>query len=150
VAARADPAVRIEPIPMGARRGEGGKLFPVKTPFDCAGVVAIAPHRGRAIVFDCKHCGGAAFPLGDPAVVKEHQIAALVRQGEGGAMAGLLVERARLADYAWLDWVHLRPYLVPGLAPRTVHWSDPVWTVLGSTRGGAIPFANLVRRYPPA
>jgi hypothetical protein len=113
-------------IPQGARRVKGGDLQAIRTPFDFSG--AIKP-IGRGIFFDAKHIASTdkhlSFHIGPP-LVKSHQITALVRMGEAGALAGLVVSCGPSGDIRWLDWRHLRE-------GACVPWDCGDWIILSKT-----------------
>lgn len=79
----------------------------MKTPFDVGG--CIPWQRGRGIYFDAKRTGaddgGTGFSL---TRAEPHQLNNLESLGQGGAVAGLLVEAGPRGDVRWLDWRQFR------------------------------------------
>jgi penicillin-binding protein-related factor A (putative recombinase) len=109
-----------------ARRIGGGQMVAVKGPVDFSGTVK---GSGRSIRFDAKTCAQVTrFPIGNRDHFPEHQRQCLIRHGEAGAVAGLLVEATSLGMYLWLEW----PALV-GTLPASISWDDSRWVDLGPT-----------------
>ena len=97
--------VRLVKVPTGCR-WVGSKLVPQKAPVDYIGVVTAT---GRGIFFDAKESKSkTSFSL-HPSHVAPHQAMMLRLMGEGGAVAGLLIEakHPELKRYYWLAWNHL-------------------------------------------
>jgi hypothetical protein len=114
-------------VPNGVRWLPGGKTIPVKSPVDFSGTL----DGGRHIVFDAKECALPDYFEVNAAKVAAHQIAELVRHGQQGAVAGLLIEATAHGTLHWLNWTRLvdcPPSLrwdaipVVGLASKAVSW----------------------------
>lgn len=116
----------------------GTKLIEEKSPFDFAGCVT----GGQAIFFDAKASGkkNASFRANNPLLVKPHQIAALCRLHEAGAIAGFLVRCERMKDYRWLNPHHAK-------ALKPIRWESPDWFVLGPIAGPWVPLRKLVEAF---
>lgn len=94
--------VRLERIEQAAKRIGKGRMIPLKSPCDFTGTVV---GTGRAITFDAKVCDLAnRFPCGNRDHVPAHQIEHLIRHGEAGAIAGLLIWATKRCRYFWMDW----------------------------------------------
>jgi hypothetical protein len=123
--------------PIGAKRIGGGKLIPMKMPFDR---IVIRRGSGRAICFDCKSCHLAkSFPVGNKDHVPDHQIMELIRAGSDGVIAGLLIEASHvdLQMVFWLPWKHLMS------RPASIPWDDERLIAIGS-RDDLIDFDRII------
>ncbi len=143
----ARPTVRSEkrfmPYPKPGR-WEMVKVFTnvqVASPWDFSGSVC---GSGRGVFLDAKNLGDgyASFPVNNDAVVKLHQISALLKQEEAGAIAGFLVRCIRMNDYrfCWASQAYTwREKGVP------LQWRDEAWDVLGPVREGyGVPLRKLL------
>jgi hypothetical protein len=109
-----------------AKRLPGGRMVAKRGMVDFTGT--IRPH-GRGIRFDAKTCGLVrSFPIGNVDHFPRHQRDNLIRHGEAGAVAGLLVEATALGEFRWLGWQNIDDIKTPSLA-----WDDVRWVVLGPT-----------------
>lgn len=119
------------------RRGAQTIAIPIKGPVDFVGVVC---GTGRAICFDAKQCAlKGGFPIGNKKLIPKHQREYLIRQGNAGAIAGLLVEASHPSQQAfyWLGWRFVLHH------ECSVPWkADGVWVWLGDTKH-AIKFENI-------
>jgi hypothetical protein len=123
----------VDKIPHGMRHIGGGRTVPVPGPVDFMGTLA-----GRSLVFDAKQCARKTrFNLGDRTMVKPHQRERIIRHGEAGAIAGLLVEATAFGLYLWLDWRYLKHDVA------SIPWDDACWIELGDT-AHAIRFDRLI------
>jgi len=132
--------IRVEKMPLGFKYIAGGKTVPQRGPVDYVGTVV---GSGRAITFDAKQCDQATrFPVGNDTHFPEHQRQFLIRQGEAGAIAGLLVEATheKVRQYLWLDWRHLLT------REASVKWDDPRWVRCGDT-GLLVDFTGILKAY---
>jgi hypothetical protein len=122
--------IRIEQFRAGQRHVRGGRTVGQTVPCDFIGTIR---GTGRSIWFDAKSCGDAASFNAAASHVKPHQRHSLCRQGECGAVAGLLCEAtdAEWRCYFWLPWWQLAtndtvyPWadLIPlGPSTRTIHF----------------------------
>lgn len=93
--------IRIEQFRSGQKFLRGGRTVGQPVPCDFIGTVI---GTGRSIWFDAKSCGEPASFNAAASHVKPHQRLALCRQGECGAVAGLLCEATALCQYLWLPW----------------------------------------------
>lgn len=78
-------------------------VVPIKGPCDFFGTVK---RTGRAIVFDAKHCNRKSSFDANGKKVLPHQVRELIRHGEAGAIAGLLVMDWQGRLY-WVGWQKL-------------------------------------------
>ena len=132
-----NPVCSIFRIPNGARFVGKGQIVAVPSPFDFAG--AFIP-SGRGLFFDAKSVAADSkingLRVGAANIVKPHQIEALCRLGNTGAVAGFLVMAGPVGRWLWLPAhcaMHRR---------RTTKWGDVWWVDLGSA--GEVPnFAKL-------
>jgi hypothetical protein len=121
-------------VPNGTKYLAGGKTIPVKSPVDYMGTVTGA---GKSICFDAKKCALVkSFPIGNRDHFPPHQREMLIRQGEAGAIAGLLVESEAAERFLWLGWAHI------GWATESIAWIDSRWVDCGPTTH-AIQFRNI-------
>jgi hypothetical protein len=103
VLALADPKILIlQRIENGMKRVGGGKSFAVKQAVDYFGTFV----GGRSLVFDAKHSRDASFDFSNEKVMKRHQIEAIIRHGQAGAVAGVLVDSMRVG-WLWFSWREL-------------------------------------------
>lgn len=132
------PVCKLMRIGNFAKRIGDGKMIEEKSPFDFAGCTM----GGKGIFIDAKSCGSqlASLAVNNAQVVKPHQIAALCRLHEAGAIAGFLVRCERMSDYRWLNPHHAK-------ALKPIRWDDPCWFVLGPIAGPYVPLRRLVEAF---
>jgi hypothetical protein len=120
--------LRLDRVEQAAKRIGGGKMVPVRGPVDFVGTVC---GYGRAIVLDAKMCDLAGrYPVGNRDHLPEHQRFYLIRHGEAGAIAGVLIWATAVGRYFWLDWHALK-----GLRDTpSIPWNFPMLTDLGSDK----------------
>ncbi len=130
------PLVLTELPSCGARFVGKGRIIRLPIPCDLVGCVRIS---GRAFHADAKSLGEsfATFPLTNHEMVEPHQIAHLVRMGQAGAIAGLIVESKRRDCVLWLDWEYLS-------CEERIPWNDPRWDILGGA-SHLIDFGKIAR-----
>lgn len=129
--------VRLEHLPQcGAKFIGRGRVIKQRMPYDFSGVVV---GKRWAIAFDAKACHNVTlFPVGARDHFPEHQRAALIRQGEGGAVAGLMVSAELHRTVYWLDWRFLQA------REPSIRWDDPR-LVLVAAPGKMIDFEQVVK-----
>lgn len=95
---------------------------------------------GRGIFFDAKRLGPDTHVSGFDLrhFAKPHQLANLGALGEGGALAGLVVECGPVGETRWLDW---RRFRRPGNVVPFAALAE--WFVIG-VAGRPIDFRLLV------
>lgn len=132
------PVCKLMRIGNFAKRIWDGKMIEEKSPFDFAGCTL----DGKGIFIDAKSCGAqlASLAVNNPAVVKPHQIAALCRLHDAGAISGFLVRCERMKDYRWLNPHHAK-------ALKPIRWESPDWFVLGPIAGLCVPLRKLVEAF---
>jgi hypothetical protein len=109
-----------------AKRLPGGRMVAKRGPVDFTGTVCA---NGLSIRFDAKKCDLVhRFPIGNLDHFPAHQRVSLIRHGEAGAIAGLLVEATALGEFRWLGWRAIAAITAPSLP-----WADERWVVLGPT-----------------
>lgn len=133
---------RLDRIKNFAKRVGGDRIVEEKSPYDFTGCVSIHGMQGRGIFIDAKSCGEKIYSLrvNDEKIVKPHQIYALCRLHEAGAIAGFLVRCEREKDYRWLNPHHAK-------SRTPIKWDDPCWFVLGPIEGPYVPLRRLVEAF---
>ncbi len=127
------------------KRMESAKVFTyvqVSSPWDFSGSVW---GSGRGVFLDAKNLGDgyASFPVNNDAIVKEHQILAMLKQEDAGAIAGFLVRCIRMNDFRFCWASQAYTWREKGLP---LQWREPgVWDVLGEIKEGfGVPLRKLL------
>jgi hypothetical protein len=106
--------VKTEP---GIAFGRGGSVRATLGLPDFLGVIR---GTGRAIVFDAKECDAPkGFPL---AKLKPHQADLIMRWGDAGACAGVLIEATAARQFFWWTWASLQARWT--MRAVTVSWAE--------------------------
>jgi penicillin-binding protein-related factor A (putative recombinase) len=112
--------VQLERMGLMVQYLPGGKSIVKKGPVDYGGTVI---GSGRAIWFDAKMCESPTrFPLNNEDHLPRHQKDFLTRQGQAGAISGLLIEASHsdLGMIFWLPWQAVRSLADPSMTWEAV------------------------------